>query len=243
MRNEWALVLPRIMCCAAEQIAQTECKATFRFGRGGAFAALFNPPASVTAARWGRPTQRIAIMMMSKRLLAGFAGAMAMGLAVPAMAEEVTNTVTVEPTASLTVDHAALTLILDGTQGPENYDTFMSGIKHLNNTTADVSIAIAATALPDDMNYWLFRDHTEAAAIAALQADAAHSPVLDGIFRYTGAAVNLGVATTLYKSVAISTDTVVGDPLPVVYAADARNSLPPPASHVTTVTWTIAPTP
>lgn len=184
--------------------------------------------------------------MMNRKILAGIAGALAMGMAVPAMAETVTTTVAVEPTASVTVDHAAVLLTLDGTQGPENYDTFMSGLKHLNNTTADISVAISATALPADMNYWLFRDHTEAAAITALQADAIHSPDVTtgtGVFRYTGTQMNAGIGTTLFESVATSTNNTVGDPLPVVYAADARNSLPPPADHVTTVTWTIAPTP
>jgi hypothetical protein len=79
-----------------------------------------------------------------------------------------------------------------------------------------------------------------ATAVTQIQANAAPD-FAGGIFRFTGAAVNTGVATTLFADVAISTNTTTGDVLPVVYAADARNSLPPVADHVTVVTWTIAP--
>lgn len=177
--------------------------------------------------------------MMSKKLLAGFAGAMAMGMAVPAMAAEVTNTVTVEPTVSIAAADTAVSLVLDGSQGAENYDTFLSALNHLNNVSADISVAVSATDLPADLVYWLFRDTTEADAKTAIETDLAHS-TLDGIFRYSGADVNLGIPTTVFATVLANTATTA---LPVVYAADARNSLPPPADHVTTVTWTIAPTP
>lgn len=186
----------------------------------------------------GKPTQRIAIMM-SKKLLAGFAGAMAMSLTFPAMAEEVTNTVTVEPTVSIEAADTAVALVLDGSQGAENYDTFGSALNHLNNVEADISVAVDATDLPEDLVYWLFRDKTEAEAITEIEGDAAHSTV-DGIFRYSGGDVNTGVPTTVFATVVANSAATA---LPVVYAADARNSLPPPADHTTTVTWTIAPTP
>lgn len=182
-------------------------------------------------------------MTMTKRLLAGIAGAMAMGLAVPAMAFEtesgVTNTVTVEPTVSIAAADTAVTLTLDGAQGAENYDTFGSALNHLNNVSADISVAITATDLPADLVYWLFRNKTETEAQTAITTDAAHS-TLDGIFRYAGSDVNLGVPETVFATVVANTATTA---LPIVYAADARNSLPPPADHVTTVTWTIAPSP
>lgn len=181
--------------------------------------------------------------MMRKKLLAGIAGAMAMGLAVPAMAFEtesgVTNTVTIEPTVSISATDTAVALVLDGSQGAENYDTFLSSLNHLNNVSADISVAVTATDLPADLVYWLFRDKTEADAITAIETDLAHSTV-DGIFRYTGADVNTGVPTTVFATVVANSAATA---LPVVYAADARNSLPPPADHVTNVTWTIAPTP
>ena len=181
--------------------------------------------------------------MMSKRILAGIAGAMAMGLAVPAMAFEtesgVTNTVTVEPTVQIAAVDTAVALVLDGSQGVENYDTFLSALNHLNNVSADISVAITATDLPADLVYWLFRNKTEVEAQTAIGTNATHS-TLDGIFRYTGAAVHTGVPTTVFATVVANTAVTA---LPIVYAADARNSLPPPADHVTTVTWTIAPTP
>ena len=180
--------------------------------------------------------------MLNKRLLAGIAGTLALGMAVPAMAENVTNTIEVTPTVSLTVADATVALTLDRTQGGAiNYDTFASSLSHLNNVSADISVAISGSGLPADLVYWLFRDKTEAAAITEIEANSAHN-TLNGIFRYTGADINVagGVPTTIFETVVANSAYTT---LPVVYAADARNSLPPPASHVTTVTWTIAPTP
>jgi hypothetical protein len=188
--------------------------------------------------------------MLNKRLLAGIAGALVMGMAVPAMAQQAEQptatteaTVEVAPTASIWAGDAAVLLTLNGT-GAENYAAVQSSLTHLNNTAADISVAIEngalATDLPANLNYWLFRGMDRATAVTKIQADAAAS-YLDGIFRFTGAAVNTGVATSLFADVAISTNTTTGDVLPVVYAADARNSLPPVADHVTVVTWTIAP--
>ena len=185
--------------------------------------------------------------MMSKRILAGIAGAMAMGMAVPAMAQEVQtatteSTITVESTASIWTNDANVQLTLNGT-GAENYDLLASGLTHLNNTAANISVAIEngalATDLPADMQYWLFRGMTEAAALTQLQANAV-TDFAGGVFRFSGADVNLGVAATLFATVPISTNTTTGDVLPVIYGADARASLPPVADHVTVVTWTLA---
>lgn len=175
--------------------------------------------------------------MLSKKCLAGMAAAVAMSLAVPAMAEGVTNTITVKPTASIEAVHGTVSLTLDGSQGEENYDTFESSLSHLNNVQADISVAIDATDLPEDLAYWLFRDKTEAAAITEIMANSAHD-TMNGIFRYTGADVNSGVPPTVFATVGANS---AATSLPVVYAADARLSQPPQADYVTTVTWTIAP--
>lgn len=184
--------------------------------------------------------------MMSRKLLAGIAGAVAMGMAVPAMAQEVQtattdSTITVESTASIW-SAATVQLTLNGT-GAENYDLLESSLTHLNNTEANISVAIEngelATDLPDDMQYWLFRGMTEGAAYTELQNNAI-TDFTAGVFRFSGTDVNTGVATTLFATVPISTNTTTGDVLPVIYGADARASLPPVADHVTVVTWTIA---
>lgn len=185
--------------------------------------------------------------MMSKKVLAGIAGAMAMGMAVPAMAQEVQtattgSTITVESTASIWTNDASVQLTLNGT-GAENYDLLASGLTHLNNTAANISVGIenglGDTPLPDNMQYWLFRGMTEAAALTELQANTPTN-FTTGVFRFSGAEVNTGVLSTLFATVPISTNTTTGDVLPVIYGADARASLPPVADHVTVVTWTIA---
>lgn len=180
--------------------------------------------------------------MLNKKLLAGIAGAVALGLAVPAMAEDVTVNIAVEDTALISAQHDEIFLVLDGTQGIENYDTAPSSLTHTNNTAATISVAVATAgtpALPVDLTYWLFRDMTVGDAETAIEGDELTS-FANGIFRFSGAQVNTGVAATPFADLTVASDPN-GTALPVVYAADARNSLPPPNDHVTTVTWTIAP--
>jgi hypothetical protein len=190
--------------------------------------------------------------MLNKRLLAGIAGLATLGLAVPAMAQEVpTETsdtvevqIVVEAVAAISAPNSILLTL--NSPGAENWALEQSSLTHRNNTNADVSVGIAHTSgdlLPVDLVYWLFRNMDDTAANAHLVAGSAANSVTDGTlagsFSFTGAAVNTGFTDVLFANLVKSVDDINGDTFPVVYAADARASLPPPSDSLTTVTWTI----
>jgi hypothetical protein len=156
--------------------------------------------------------------------------------------------IVVTAVAAISAPNSSILLTLDS-PGAQNWAVSpTSSLTHRNNTEADVSVSIAHTSgddLPGDLVYWLFRNMDATAAegilVAESDADSVTDGSLAGSFSFTGAQVHGGTATALFAELVESVDAVDGDTFDVVYAADARASLPPPSDTLTTVTWTIAP--
>jgi hypothetical protein len=179
--------------------------------------------------------------------LAGVAFAAAPALAAGPVGQIDTKTygvqvnVNVLPTVSVWSNTSLVTLNLDGTNGPEDWAAVSAPLTYISNVLADLSFSISKLSgddLPSDAVYWLFhKDLTS--AVAYLQGASPVTNAAAGAFRFSGAQVNTGVATTEFVDSLPIANAAAS--IPVVYAADLRNSLPPPSNSQTVVTWTIAP--
>jgi hypothetical protein len=181
---------------------------------------------------------------MLKQILAGTAAVAAMGLATSAMAVHgvpgqnlpVEINIEVHEEASMWPADFHVDLNLTGANA-ENSDAFQSQISHINNTAADISATVTGSGgFPSggELIFYLFDNTTDAAAIAAIAANA-NAPA--GGLRWDS--TNEG-ANQFVVNVA-TTQSVLSRP--VAYAAAAPNSLPLPGEFDITLTWTIAPNP
>lgn len=153
--------------------------------------------------------------------------------------------ITVEPNVSIWAgagEHTnppVIQLTMDGADG-NNSATALSSVTYLTNTDASVSAQVDGT-LPapivsgGGINFFIFRDSTEAAAVAAISANA-YTPAGALVWNYS----NLGANQQLIASTGINTSAQTD---PIVYASDAPGELPLPNDYNLTVTYTIAAAP
>lgn len=163
------------------------------------------------------------------------------GIAGPAMAVSsdggvVNVNINVVPTVSMWSNDTDVNLVLDGT-GQENYAVFESALSVINNVDAHIDAQVDGT-LPDDiipgqspLNFFIFNSGDAASAHTAIVA-VANAPA--GALVWTND--NLGDSQELFANTGVNPNIV---DLPIVYAADAPNSLPAVSNWDLTVTYTI----
>ncbi|MBB4208502.1 hypothetical protein [Roseinatronobacter bogoriensis] len=175
---------------------------------------------------------------MINKLSISLAALMAMGIAGAASAQIVkTNTVDVNievlPELSFWFGHPNVSLEL-GT-GPENLDVFESTMNYISNVagtiTAEVDGALPTPTVPGGgIQFYIFPDMGEAAAISAIQGNA-YNPV--GSLAWNQAA--LGTTQTLYSAPVSQTISTI----PWTYGAATPGGLPLPDDWALTVTYTM----
>jgi hypothetical protein len=162
-----------------------------------------------------------------------------MGIAGPALAVsgsggEVDVNIEVHPIVSMWANHSSVALELTGAN-PENSDTFASSLSVINNVDANISASVAGD-LPDDIgganaiNFFIFRGD-EATAQSAIIANS-NAPA--------GALVwnNDNLTSTQQLVANTSVNNNIAN-FPIVYGADAPNTLPGVEDWDLTVTYTI----
>lgn len=162
------------------------------------------------------------------------AGLSSSALAVSSSGGTVGVNIEVHPIVSMWANHASIELELTGANA-ENSDTVASGLSVINNVDANISALVDGT-LPADIggqnaiNFFIFNG-TEPAAQAAIVSNS-NAPA--GALKWTND--NLNTSQQLIASTGVNPNIVA---FPIVYAADAPNTLPAVADWSLTVTYTI----
>lgn len=181
---------------------------------------------------------------MIRKVSVSLAALAAMGIAGAASAQ-VTKTNTVEvninvlPEVSFWFDHTNVSLEL-GT-GPENLDTFESGMNWISNVPSTVTAAVTGslpTPTPDTdggVYFFIFPDVEEADAINAIQ-DNSRAPAGAGSWNYDSIDPNHQDHEQMLYAAAV-TPTISN--IPWTYGASTPGDLPLPDDWDLTVTYTM----
>jgi len=179
---------------------------------------------------------------LNKIVVSAVALSVALALSAPAMATPVSSSggtvavnINVLPTVSMWSNDATIALSLSGAN-PENSNAVASSLSVINNVDANIKAGVTGT-FPADLpanqsalNFFIFNGGTTASAYSAIVSN---SNAPSGALVWN--ADNTG-DKTLIASTGVNQNIVNK---PIVYAADAPNSLPLPGTLPLVVTYTI----
>jgi hypothetical protein len=184
---------------------------------------------------------------LTKIFVSALALSVALALVGPAMATSVSSSggsvavnINVLPTVSMWSNDATIALTLSGANA-ENSNAVASSLSVINNVDANIKAGVTGT-FPADLpagqsalNFFIFNGYTLADAYSAIVANsnAPGTPTPPAALVWN--ADNTG-DKTLIASTGINQNIVSK---PIVYAADAPNSLPLPGNFGLVVTYTI----